>query len=222
MLTWKSHWSGLNTKLFFKVIISLCKCDVGCVRQKKNTILSCCTVRHNSHSQCVWNCPFITSPTQPCIHQNVNVFLTWNFWFWWIVPSAAVWRSPVIEPISVAAANWSDPSHVILIASYGMEVLKVFCGMWHTVCPECVMVAALHINKHTDHGRDVCWCYFTMGTKSFRTSCNRTVESAWPPRPLWPRSHSVSSCTRLSVWSAAVFVRCCCFFCVIFFFVAYI
>lgn len=99
---------------------------------------------------------------------------------------------------------------------------KVFCGMWHTVCPECVMFAALHINKHTDHGRDVCWCYFTMGTKSFRTSRNSTVESAWPPRPLWPRSQSVSSCTRLSVWSAAVFVRCCWvlffFLCVFFFF----
>lgn len=82
----KTKWikSGFNIILdfcFLKNIISVCKCDVGCVRQKHNNPLSCCTVS-SDRATTNPNSPFMTSSRQSCIDQKVNVFITQLSRFW--------------------------------------------------------------------------------------------------------------------------------------------
>lgn len=118
-------------------------------------------------------------------------------------------RSVVIEIIWIES-NWLNPSCVTELHRTEGRLWRCFVS----VCPELRMIVAFSMNVHTDRGQDVRW-YFNLPSgqsaevfaKFMQQDCGANMAAAEFP----VRFHSR---TRLSIWSAAVFVRCCWgFFC---------
>lgn len=134
---------------------------------------------------------------QLCIHHMVNVTLTSMCG----LTSAAVWRSPVVKLISC--------SEVIRSRSHGWS-----CNMWLTVCPECVVIAALHVNKHTDDGGDVC-VFVDLLQQDWRT-CKTSVAtfplSFCSHSPLCPSVCSAAVCPMLLGFCVWLFLFCSVYF----------